>query len=106
MLANNEVGTFADFLNRVSVGGERGALLRFGGLPENFIVVNPQFAGADFVGNFSNSTYHSLQINATNLLNNVQWVGIGTDPTQLSTYGRVISVRPMRAATASLRFRF
>jgi hypothetical protein len=65
MLANNEVGTFANFLNSVSVGGERGALLRFAGLPENYIVVNPQFAGADFVGNFSNSTYHSLQINAT-----------------------------------------
>ena len=44
---------------------ERGALLRFAGLPENFIVVNPQFAGSDFVGNFSNSTYHSLQLNAT-----------------------------------------
>jgi hypothetical protein len=64
MLANNEVGTFADFLNTQDVNGERGALLRFGGLPENWIVVNPQFAGAYFVGNFSNSTYHSLQINA------------------------------------------
>jgi hypothetical protein len=64
MLANNQVGTFADFLNTVSVNGERGALLRFAGLPENWIVGNPQFGGADFVGNFSNSTYHSLQINA------------------------------------------
>jgi hypothetical protein len=65
MLANNEVGSFADFLNTVSVNGDRGALLRSAGLPENLIVVNPQFAGADFVGNFSNSTYHSLQLNAT-----------------------------------------
>jgi hypothetical protein len=64
MLANNQVGAFADFLNSQDVNGERGALLRFAGLPENWIVVNPQFAGADFVGNFSNSTYHSLQINA------------------------------------------
>jgi hypothetical protein len=64
MLANNEVGTFASFLNTADVNGERGGLLRFHGFPENWIVVNPQFAGSDFVGNFSNSTYHSLQINA------------------------------------------
>jgi trimeric autotransporter adhesin len=47
----------------------------------------------------------TLQISATNLLNNVQWLGIDTNPTSL-TYGQVISVRPMRAATATLRFRF
>jgi hypothetical protein len=64
MLANNQVGMFADFLNIADVNGERGGLLRFHGFPENWIVANPQFAGADFVGNFSNSTYHSLQINA------------------------------------------
>ena len=64
MLANNQVGTFADFLNFADVNGERGGLLRFHGFPENWIVANPQFAGSDFVGNFSNSTYHSLQINA------------------------------------------
>jgi hypothetical protein len=47
----------------------------------------------------------TLQINATNLLNNVQWLGIDTNPTS-GTYGQVISVRAMRAATATLRFRF
>src|ERR1051326_3173223 len=70
MFANNDAGTFADFLNRVDFGGERGGLLRFAGLPENWIVVNPQFAGAEFVGNFSNSTYHSLQINANKRFSN------------------------------------
>jgi hypothetical protein len=61
-LATNNVGDFASFLNTVSVFGQRGALLRFAGLPENWIVVNPQFAGALYVGNFSNSTYHSFQL--------------------------------------------
>jgi len=80
LLANNDVGSFADFVNTAQVGDERGALLRFAGLPENWIVVNPQFAGARFVGNFSNSTYHSLQINAKKrfsrswtLLSNYTW---------------------------------
>jgi hypothetical protein len=62
--ANNNIGNFAEFLNQVTALGERGGLLRFNGLPENWIVVNPQFAGAFFTGNFSNSTYHSLQIGA------------------------------------------
>ena len=61
-LATNNVGAFASYLNTLSVFGERGALLRFADLPENWIVVNPQFAGAMYVGNFSNSTYHSLQL--------------------------------------------
>src|SRR6185436_16436769 len=61
-LANNLVGDFAEFLNLVSVVGERGAIPRFAGLPENWIVANPQFSGADYVSNFANSTYHSLQV--------------------------------------------
>jgi hypothetical protein len=64
MLANNNVGEFAQFLNTFSVFGERGGLLRFSGLPENWIVANPQFGGANLVANFSNSTYHSLQVAA------------------------------------------
>jgi len=63
-LANNDVGLFADFLNRVTVGDERGALPRLAGFPENWIVVNPQFAASEFAGNFANSTYHALQFNA------------------------------------------
>jgi len=69
-LANNDVGEFASFLNTVSVGGQRGGLLRRIGLPENWVVVNPQFGGAAFTGNFSNSTYHSLQINTERRLSN------------------------------------
>jgi hypothetical protein len=61
--ANNNIGELAGFLNQVSAFGRRGGLLQFSGLPENWIVVNPQFGGAFFTGNFSNSTYHSLQLN-------------------------------------------
>ena len=61
--ANNDVGSFASYLNTTSnFTGIRGDLLRNGALPENFIVANPQFRNANFVGNFSNSTYHSLQL--------------------------------------------
>jgi hypothetical protein len=47
----------------------------------------------------------TLQINATNLLNTVQWTFIDTDINS-PTFGHVLSVKPMRAATMSLRFRF
>ncbi|PYS29493.1 MAG: hypothetical protein DMG11_08805 [Acidobacteria bacterium] len=41
-----------------------GGLLRRAGLPENFIVGNPQFGEAVLIGNLANSTYHSFQIEA------------------------------------------
>src|SRR6185295_7963182 len=62
-LANNNIGSFVTFFNQVTVG-DRGGLLRINDLPENWIVVNPQFGGSILTGNFSNSTYHSLQLNA------------------------------------------
>src|SRR5439155_14580810 len=37
-------------------------LLRNGGLPDNFIVVNPQFRAINLVTNAANSTYHSMNI--------------------------------------------
>jgi Carboxypeptidase regulatory-like domain/TonB dependent receptor len=61
--ADNNVGAFANYLNTTAdFTGERGGLLRNGGLAENTIVGNPQFSRANFVGNLSNSTYHSLQL--------------------------------------------
>ena len=62
-LANNSVASFANFLNQVTLF-DRGDLLRINDLPENWIVVNPQFGSALLTSNFSNSTYHSLQLNA------------------------------------------
>ena len=62
--ANNDAGGFADYLNTTAdFTDTRGGLLSRAGLPDNFIVGNPQFSGAHFVGNFANSTYHSMQLN-------------------------------------------
>ena len=79
-LANNQVGGFADYLNTLDVFGARGGLLALADLPENWIIANPQFRGADFVGNFANSTYHAFQFSANKrfsggwtLLSNYTW---------------------------------
>jgi len=80
----------------------------YGDSPRNFLIgpgsdqLNGTLIRDIRLGGVRNVT---LQINATNLLNNVQWLGIDTNPTS-TTYGQVVSVRAMRAATATLRFRF
>ncbi len=62
-LAQHNVGSFASYLNTsTQFTGEVGGLLRRAGLPENWIVANPQFDAARLTGNFANSTYHSLQV--------------------------------------------
>jgi len=61
-VANQSVGGVAAFLNSSTVAGLPGQLLRRAGLPENFVVANPQFSGAILLGNYANSTYHSLQV--------------------------------------------
>jgi hypothetical protein len=61
-IANGEVGSFANWLNTTAALGQNpGDLLRRAGLPENFIVVNPQFGSVSLAGNNNNSTYHSMQ---------------------------------------------
>jgi len=73
-LANGDVRGLAEFLNQTSnLTNEVGGLIRRAGLPENFIVTNPQFGsrqfgGAAIVTNLMNSTYHSLHISATKRL--------------------------------------
>jgi hypothetical protein len=62
-LANGNVNGFANYLNTTanftnSVGG----LLRNGGLPEDFILKNPQFLNAHLYSNPGSSTYHSMQV--------------------------------------------
>jgi hypothetical protein len=60
-LANGNVGAFADFLNRTPTGtGENGGILRRAGLPENYIVVNPQFRQVNLITNSGSSTYHAM----------------------------------------------
>jgi hypothetical protein len=61
--ALSNVGGFASFLNNTTTfTGVRGGLLRRAGLPENFILANPQFGSARLTGNSASSTYHSLQL--------------------------------------------
>jgi len=67
-LAGNSVGAFANYVNVQTVAGRPGGLLQVGGFPENFVVVNPQFAAATVLGNFASSTYHSLQIDVSKRL--------------------------------------
>ncbi len=66
--ANNDIGGFADWVNRINAGGFNGGLLFFAGLPDNWIVVNPQFAGSNYTGNLANSTYNALILNSTKRL--------------------------------------
>jgi len=73
-LANENVRGLADFLNRSNLfTNEVGGLIRRAGLPENFIVTNPQFGsstfgGAALVTNLANSTYHSMHVSVTKRL--------------------------------------
>ena len=61
--AFGDVGGFASFFSgTTNFTGVQGGLLRRGGLPENFILANPQFAAARLTGNSASSTYHSLQL--------------------------------------------
>ncbi|HEV2667542.1 MAG TPA: hypothetical protein VG324_21685, partial [Blastocatellia bacterium] len=61
--ALGDVGGFANFLNSTTnFTGVQGGLLRRAGLPENYILANPQFASARLTGNSASSTYHSLQL--------------------------------------------
>src|SRR5947208_10476743 len=81
--------------NTQPVNDERGGLLRRARLPENWIVVNPQFAGAVFVGNFSNSTYHSLQINAKKRFSR-GWTLLDRKSTRLNSSHQIISYAVLR----------
>src|SRR6185295_4964427 len=62
-IANGNVGQLADYLNRNPSGTNvNGGILRNGNLPDNYIVVNPQFRAINLVTNAANSTYHSMNL--------------------------------------------
>ena len=68
-LANGNVGQLADYLNlSTAFTGAGGGILRNGGLPENFMITNPQYKDVGIAGNPSNSTYHSMQLQVTKRL--------------------------------------
>ncbi len=63
VLGNHGVGGLAGFLNfNPQYTGQNGGLLRRVGLPENWVVANPQYAQARLTSNFASSTYHALQV--------------------------------------------
>lgn len=68
MIANGSVGALANFLNTSTIAGPAGTLLRKNGFPENFIVVNPQFASVILVDNNGNSSYNAFQAHITKRL--------------------------------------
>ena len=55
--------------------------------------------------NMSDQPLRTLQVNAVNLLNTVEWATIDTNLNS-RTFGQVLSVRPMRTITVDARFRF
>ncbi|HEV3334299.1 MAG TPA: TonB-dependent receptor [Bryobacteraceae bacterium] len=62
MIANGSVGALANFFNTTPTGtGVNGGLLSHAGLPQNFIVVNPQFGNVFMVDNNGNSSYDAFQ---------------------------------------------
>jgi hypothetical protein len=68
-IANGEVASLANWFNSTPLlTGQNGGLLRNANLPENFIVVNPQFGSVTLLGNNDNSVYHSLQTQLTKRL--------------------------------------
>ena len=69
LIANGNVGQFANYLYTAAAPcGVTGCLLRNSGLPENFIVLSPQFGSATYNSTPGNSTYHSMQLQVTKRL--------------------------------------
>jgi len=64
--ANGSVGAFANFVNTdATLTGKPGGLLLNGNLPQNFIVVSPQWSGVTLRDNSDNSTYNAFQSHVT-----------------------------------------
>jgi len=65
-IANGNYAAVAASLNSsTAVTGDGGGLIRNGGLPENFVVNNPQFSSVTLNTNPGSSTYHSMQAQLT-----------------------------------------
>ena len=66
-LATGQVGSLANYFettNLAGVGG--GGLYTQNGFPQNYFVLNPQFAAVNMYDSSLNSTYHSMQVQVTN----------------------------------------
>jgi hypothetical protein len=69
-LANGNVGQFANFLNTTTAATTLGAggIIKNGGLPDNWLVANPQYAAVVMNTNPGSSTYHSMNLEVTKRL--------------------------------------
>src|SRR6185503_10276223 len=69
-LANGNVGQFASLLNTTTAATTLGAggIIKNGGLPDNWLVANPQYAAVVMNTNPGSSTYHSLNLQVTKRL--------------------------------------
>src|SRR5439155_4201474 len=68
-VANGNVGQLASFLNTSPTAtGQAGGLIKNGGFPDNFVVVNPQYAAVVMNSNPGSSTYHSMNLQVTKRL--------------------------------------
>jgi hypothetical protein len=71
-LANGSFGAFLNSLNTTLQysGGptDAGSILRHAGLPDNWLVPDPQFSSVNIAGNNQSSTYHSLNLQLTRRL--------------------------------------
>jgi hypothetical protein len=80
LIANGSAGAFVNSLNTLQIptagnpilpnngNSASGAVLRYNGFPENYIVPDPQFSTVNLIGNISNSTYNSMQVQITRRL--------------------------------------
>jgi hypothetical protein len=72
-LANGNFGSFLNSLNGTlqytpTTDTNAGSILRHAGLPDNYLVPDPQFSSVNITGNNQNSTYHSLNLQVTRRL--------------------------------------
>src|SRR5262249_55286925 len=71
-LANGSFGAFLNSLNTnlQYTGGptDSGSILRRAGLPDNYLVPDPQYSSVNIEGNHQTSTYHSLNLQVTRRL--------------------------------------
>ena len=89
-IATGSVGAFINYLNTATIptngnpliptaacpvatalcngNSATGAVLRYNGFPENYIVTAPQYTQVNNLGNITNSTYNSMQLQLTRRL--------------------------------------
>ena len=69
LIATGNVASFASTLNTSpTITNVAGGLLRNGGLPDNWLVPNPQYAAVVMNSNPGSSTYHSMNLQVTKRL--------------------------------------